>query len=97
MAEVEEDVHGLFKIYKKKFNVNSVILNTDYENFVLSYSCYVIDHFWKAEKREHFSVSLRNRNTDLRKVIPVLKELRDKFRFDLNELQFYSNLPTCKN
>lgn len=96
-SDIEDEVKGFFDTEKKTFRVQTSVLDTDYENFFVTYACYIIDHAFIAERKEVFSISLRNRNVDLRKILPALGELRVKHRVDLNEIQFANQTAQCTN
>jgi hypothetical protein len=89
--EEQITLNGLFSPYKKNITAEMIVVDTDYYNYMLLYTCIQRNHFWVSEKSDAFYLFIKTRYFDsLRKIIPLFSKLRS-LKIDLNKLAMIEN------
>lgn len=96
-ANVEIVVNGLLNQYKKNITAEGIIIDTDYDNYHVVYSCVQIDNFWISQKRSSFILLLRSRYFDsLRRLFKGFESLA-LTDVELSSFRTISNTIECPN
>jgi hypothetical protein len=95
MEEVK--LNGLFFSFKKNVTTDLIVLETDYYNYMLVYSCNQYNHFLISEKHVKFYVLIKTRYFDsFRTLVPVISKLKST-KVDLNTVLPLNNTIVCPN